>query len=470
MKKIKNRNKNRNIRQLDKFFNPKSIAVIGVSRDQTKIGHVIFRNLIEGEFKGKVFPVNPNAKKILGFKCYDNVKQIKEKIDLAVISIPSQFVPKALEDCGKKRIGCAIIISGGFKEVGKHDLEERVVEIAKKYNIRIIGPNCLGVFDPTTGVDTVFLPRFKLGRPKSGEIAFITQSGAVGSVVIDWMARKGYKISKFVSYGNACDVDEADLIEYLAEDKKTKVICAYFEGVKEGRKFLEVTKKLSKKKPIIVLKGGVTNEGTKAVSSHTGSLAGSFEVYSAAFKQTGIIQTSDIEELFDYARTLSSLPKPNGNRVQIITDGGGFGILLTDHVIKNGLKLASMSEEKVEELRKQMPEYVVIKNPIDLTGDADTERYRIALEAAVNDPNVDIIGLIVLLQVPKLGGEIVDTIINIFKASKKPIFVISAGGEYTEVLKKTLEDVGIPTFSYPQNAAKAMRVLYEYAKENTKEN
>ncbi|MEM2955000.1 MAG: CoA-binding protein, partial [Candidatus Nanoarchaeia archaeon] len=414
---------NKNIRRLDKFFRPKTVAVIGASRDQTKIGHVIFRNLVEGGFKGEVFPVNPNAKKLLGFKCYSNVRQIKEKIDLAIISIPAELVPKSLEECGKKRIGCAIIISGGFKEIGRNDLEEKIIEIAKKYNIRIIGPNCLGVFDPHTGMDTVFLPRFKLGRPKEGNIAFITQSGAVGSVVIDWMARKGYKISKFVSYGNACDVDEADLIEYLAQDKKTKVICAYFEGIKEGKKFLEIAKKLSNKKPIIVLKGGITNEGIKAVSSHTGSLAGSFEVYSAVFKQTGIIQAYDIEEVFDYARTLSSLPKPNGNRVQIITDGGGFGILLTDHIIKNGLALASMSEERVEELRKQMPEYVVIKNPIDLTGDADTERYRIALEVAIEDPNVDIIGLIVLLQVPKLGGEVVDTIINIFKTSKKPIFV-----------------------------------------------
>lgn len=451
--------------KLNGFFNPKSVAIIGASRDQSKIGHVVFRNLVEGEFKGKVYPVNPNTPKLLGIKCYPTITKIKEKIDLAVISIPAEFVPKALEECGKKRIKNVIVISGGFKEIGNVGLEKKLSELAKKYKTRIIGPNCLGVFDPNSGVDTVFLPRYKLGRPKAGEIAFITQSGAIGSVVIDWMARKGYKISKFVSYGNAVDVDEADLIEYLINDRKTKVICAYFEGVKEGRKFFDITKKFAGRKPIIVLKGGTTSAGTKAVSSHTGSLAGSFEVYSAAFRQAGVIQADDMEELFDYARTLASLPKPRCNRVQIITDGGGFGVLLTDNIIKNGLKLAKMTNEKVEELKKKMPEYVVIKNPIDLTGDADVERYQHALNAAIEDPNVDIIGLIVLLQVPRLGGEIVDTIINAFKSTEKPIFVISAGGDYTEVLKKTMEDIGIPTFSYPQDAAKAMRILYEFEKE-----
>lgn len=451
--------------KLDGFFNPKSIAIIGASRDQSKIGHVVMRNMVEGEFKGKVFPVNPNTAKILGIKCFPSVMKIKEHIDLAVISIPAEFVPKALEECGKKGVKNVIIISGGFKEIGNFELEKQLSATSKKYRMRVIGPNCLGVFDPTSGVDTVFLPRYKLARPKGGEIAFITQSGAVGSVVIDWMARKGYRMSKFVSYGNAIDVDEADLIEYLINDKKTKVICAYFEGVKEGRKFFEITKKIAGKKPIIVLKGGTTSAGTKAVSSHTGSLAGSFEVYSAAFRQAGIIQANDMEELFDYARTLNSLPKPKCNRVQIITDGGGFGVLLTDNIIKDGLALATMTDEKIDEMRKKMPPYVVLKNPIDLTGDADEERYQHALTAVLEDPNVDIVGLIVLLQVPRLGGEIVDTIINAFKNSSKPIFVVSAGGDYTEVLKKTLEDIGIPTFSYPQSASKAMRVLYEFGKE-----
>jgi len=453
------------MKKIDLLFNPKSVAVIGASRDQKKIGHVIFRNFLEWKFKGKVFPVNPSTKKLLGRKCYANVKDIKETIDLAVLSIPAKFVPKALEECGRKGIPAVVIVSGGFKEIGEERLEKELEKTAKKYKMRVVGPNCLGVFDPSSGVDMIFLPRYKLERPKEGNIAFVTQSGAVGSVVLDWMARKGYKVSKFVSYGNAVDVDEADLIEYLAKDKKTKVICAYFEGVKEGRKFLEVTKRISGVKPIIILKGGTTEAGTKAISSHTGSLAGSFEVYAAAFRQAGVLQADDMEELFGFARTLSALPKPKGKRVQIITDGGGFGVLLSDNIVENGLELAEMKTESIEKMRKKMPGYVILKNPIDLTGDADVDRYKEALEAAVADPNVDMIGLIVLLQVPRLGGDVIETITNTFKTTDKPIFVISAGGEYTEVLKKSLEDFGIPTFSYPQNAARAMSILYEFSEE-----
>jgi len=450
--------------KLDYFFKPETIAVIGASSNQKKIGHVIFRNLLEGSFRGKVFPVNKKTKQILGKRCYKSITKIKEKVDLAIISIPAAFVPDVLEECGQKGVPATIIISGGFGEVGNTKLENAVKKLIDKYKIRAIGPNCLGVFDPKTGVDTIFLPKFKLERPKEGGIAFISQSGAVGSVVLDWMARKGYRVSKFISYGNAIDVDETDLMEYLIKDKKTRVVCAYFEGVKEGRKFLDISKKIAGRKPIIVLKAGVTEAGTKAVSSHTGSLAGSAEIYKAAFRQAGVIQADNMEELFDFARTLSSQPKPKGDRVQIITDGGGFGVLLSDDIIENGLKLAEMDKKTIEELGKEVPDYVVLKNPIDLTGDADTDRYRKAIEAALEDPNVDMIGLIVLLQVPRLGGDIVDTIINAHNSRKKPIFIISAGGDYTEVLKKTLEDSGVPTFSYPKDAAKSMRVLCDFSR------
>ncbi len=450
---------------IDKFFNPRTIAVIGASRNPQKIGYIVFRNLVEGEFRGKVYPVNPKATEILDHRCYASVKDIRGEVDLAIISVPSAIAVKTLEECGRKGIRSVTVLSGGFKETGDAALENELISISKRYNMRIIGPNCLGIFDPSTGVDMIFLPMHKLERPKEGDIAFITQSGAVGSVVLDWMARKGYRISKFVSYGNAADVDEADLMEYLAKDKKTNVICAYFEGVKEGRKFLEVTKKISAKKPIIVLKGGTTEAGRKAISSHTGSMAGSFKVYTSAFKQAGIIQADDMEELFGFARTLSTQKIPGGKRVQIITDGGGFGVLLSDNVIENGLELARMKESTIRSLKEKMPPHVILKNPIDLTGDADVERYTLALEAAMDDPNVDMIGLILLLQVPRLEGDVIESVTNSFRSGRKPIFVVSAGGRYTEVLKKTLEDFGIPTFSYPQNAANAMRVLYEFGED-----
>lgn len=447
--------------RMDCFFNPKSVAVIGASRFPKEVGHVIFRNFMEGGFRGKLFPVNPKADKILGCRCYPSVLKIRERIELGVITVPARIVPLVLEECGKKGISAVIIISAGFKEIGNEKLERHIEKILKKHRIRCIGPNCLGVFDPYTQVDTFFLPRYKLERPGKGDIAFISQSGALGSVVMDWMAMKGYKISKFISYGNAIDLDEADLIEYLAGDKRTRVICAYFEGVKRGRKFFEIAKRVSGKKPVIVLKGGVTDEGTKATLSHTGSLAGSAEIHSAAFRQAGIIEARDLEQIFDFARALSTQPRPKGNRVQVITDGGGFGVLTADSLVKNNLTLAKMSKKSTEILKRNLPSYVVLKNPVDLTGDADAERYRITIDAALDDPNVDMIALITLFQVPLLTSEIVEIVSAANRRRKKPIVVIAAGGRYTEVLKKSIEDSGVPTFSYPERAVEALGALYD---------
>jgi len=447
--------------QLDYFFRPKSVAIIGASRDPKKIGHVIFRNFVEGKFSGRIFPINPNAEELFGHRCYPSVLQVDEKIDLAVITIPAQLVPQALEECGKKKVPAAIIISGGFKEIGNADLENQIATILRKYRIKCIGPNCIGIYDPYSNVDTFFLPRYKLERPGKGKIAFISQSGALGSVVLDWMAMKGYRISKFISYGNAVDVDEADLTQYLADDKDTDVICCYFEGVKEGRKFFEIAKKVSQKKPVIVLKGGTTSEGTSAVASHTGSLAGSAEIYATAFKQAGVIQVRDLEQIFDFARVLSTEPCPNGSRVQIITDGGGYGVMTTDWLIKNGLQLAKMSQANVDKIKKACPPHVVVKNPIDITGDADTERYRLAIETAMDDPNVDMVAVIILFQIPTLTPDVVDTVSAISDRKQKPLIVIAAGGRYTEVLKKSLEDFGVPSFSYPEGAALALKALYD---------
>jgi len=446
------------------FFSPKSVAVVGASREPRKIGHVIFRNFLEGKYSGKLFPVNPNAKSLFGVRCYRNVRDIKQGIDLAVITIPAKTVPKALEDCGKKKVPAVIIISSGFKEIGNMELENRLKTIARKYDIRILGTNCIGVYDPYSGVDTFFLPPYKLERPGKGDIAFISQSGALGSVVLDWMSMKEYKISKFISYGNATDIDESDLMEFLVRDSKTKAICAYFEGVNDGRKLVEIAKKHSKKKPIIAIKGGATSEGIAAVSSHTGSLAGEARIYSAAFEQSGIIEAGTLEEVFDFARVLATQPVPKGDKVQIITNGGGFGILTTDWIVKSGLSLADMTAKSKGIIRKACPPYASVKNPIDLTGDATTERYAIALKAVLDDPNVDMIALIILFQIPTLTADVVDVVAELARARKKPIVVIAAGGRYTEVLKKSLERNRVPCFSYPEKAASALSALYNYSK------
>jgi len=450
--------------KLDYFFNPKSVAVIGASRNQKKIGHVIFRNFIEGKFKGKVFPVNPKTEKLLNIKCYHSVLKIKEKVDLAVVSIPSPIVPDVLEECGKKRAKTCIIVSGGFKEIGNIELEKKLKTIAKKYGLRIIGPNCLGVFDPYSGVDTIFNPKYKLERPEKGSIAFVSQSGATMSVILDWMAMRGNKISKAISYANGVDVDESDLIEYLAEDGRTKVICLYIEGVRDGRKLLLAAKKTTANKPIVALKGGVTEEGKKATTSHTGSLAGEAEIYRAAFKQSGIVEAHDLEQIFNFARVLSTQPLPKGNRVQIITDGGGFGVLMSDWIVKNKMKIAKMKKRSIDRIREVVPPHAGLENFIDLTGDATTKTYKVSLYSAMEDENVDMVALITLFQPPLLTPDIVEVVIEAVKENKKPIIVIAAGGDYTEVLKKSLEESGVPCFSYPDRAAEALRSLYEYSK------
>ena len=447
---------------LHNFFSSKNIAIIGVSREAKKVGHVIFRNFIDSNYQGNIFIINPNAEEILGRKAYKSILEIKDKIDLVVIAVPAAFVLKSVEECGKKKIKNVIIVTSGFSEVGNSSLEEKLAKLLKKYKIRCIGPNCLGVFDGHTRLDTLFLPRYRLTRPKQGGIGFIVQSGAVGSTILDISTQQGYGCSKFISYGNALNTDESDLLEYLGQDENTKVICMYIEGIKDGRKFLRIAKIVARKKPVIVIKGGLTEKGGKATMSHTGSLAGKAEIYLGAFKQSNIIHVNSLEEMFEAAKILEKTSKPKGNRVQIITNGGGYGILASDALVNNKLEFAELASKTKKELKKVLPPLAVVDNPMDLIGDATTERYKIAIEASLKDDNVDILLVIALYQTPLLSTDIVDIITEANDFHKKPIIVVSAGAEFTEVLSKSLEENGIPTFMFPENAVRAVRHLVEY--------
>ncbi|MBI2547326.1 MAG: CoA-binding protein [Candidatus Aenigmarchaeota archaeon] len=449
---------------LDKFFNAKSIAVIGVSRDPNKVGHVIFRNFVDGEYKGKIYVVNPNAESILNHKAYPSVLDIDDDIELAIVAVPAEIVPKVLEECGKKKIRHVIIDTAGFKEIGNYQLESKLENVIKKYKLKVIGPNALGVYDAYSKIDSLFLPRFRMSRPKEGVISFVCQSGAVGSSIVDLATAEGYGFAKFISYGNAVDVDESDLIEYLGDDEKTRVICVYIEGVRNGRKFLDVCRKVSKKKPIIAIKGGVTEAGAKATLSHTGSLAGSAEIYFGAFKQAGILRAENLEDLFNYAKILEKCIAPKGGKMQIITNGGGYGILATDATAKNGIKLAEFSKEIKSELRKQLPQLINIVNPLDLVGDATSGRYRLSINACMRDKNIDILLVIVLVQTPLIATDIVDVITEANDLKKKPIIVVSAGGEFTEIMRRNLESNGIPTYTYPEDAVRAVQQLAKYYK------
>jgi acetate---CoA ligase (ADP-forming) len=383
------------------FFRPKSIAVIGASNNPDKIGRIIFDQLTA---KFRAYPINPKRKRIAGKLAYKSVLDVKGRIDLAVIAVPARFVIAALEDCGKKGIKNVVIVSSGFKEIGNLDLDLKLKSTLAKHKIKCVGPNCLGVYDAHSGLDSLFLPVSSLPRPKKGGISFLSQSGAVGSVVLDLLAYEGFGFAKFVSYGNATNLDETDYLEFLGKDPQTKVICMYIEGIQDGRKFLRVAKKI--KKPIIVIKGGQSDRGSKATLSHTGSLAGSWEVYQGAFRQAGVILAETVEQMFQIAKLFERLPFPNGQRAQIITNGGGYGIITTDAIEKVGIQMAKMQKQSHDFLVHHVPKIVTISNPMDLVGDATNERYDLALKISNSDKNTDLIFLILLHQTPGITHDI----------------------------------------------------------------
>jgi len=459
------------VEELKPFFEPKAVAIIGATNKKGKVGNVIFenfkRNKEKGIFKGNIYPVNPKLDEIDGYKVYKSVKELPNDTDLAVISIPAPFVPATMRDIAEKGIKAVIIITGGFGELGEEGkkLEREIYEIAKANGIRVIGPNCVGVYVPDTGVDTVFLPEEKMDRPKSGPIAFVSQSGAFAAAMLDWAALAGIGIGKMVSYGNKIDVDDADLMDYFIYDEQIKVVTFYIEGVKDGRKFIEAAKRITKVKPVIALKSGRTEYGAKAASSHTGSLAGADVIYDAVFKQTGIIRAEDFEHMFDTAKAFAKCKLPKGDRVGIITDGGGAGVMASDAVAKFGLKMAQLSEETLNFLKENLPPHAVAGNPTDVVGDTDAQRYKIAIEAFVNDPNVDAILVIVLFQVPLLNEEeVIEILAEYAKKSEKPIVAVAMGGRKTEHYAKLLEEKGVPVYPTPERGVRALADLVRYVK------
>jgi len=434
---------------MQNFFTPKSVAVIGASKNSKKIGSIIFKQILT-KYKGKAYPINPKQDKILGKKCYSSVLKVRGKIDLGVIAVPAQAVLNVVDSCGKKGIKNLIIVSSGFKEIGHHELEKNLYSLLKKYKIKCVGPNCLGVFDAHSNLDTLFLPEDKLTRPKKGGISFISQSGALGSALVDLAAYDNYGFSKFISYGNATNLDESDYLDYLGKDPKTKVICLYVEGVKDGKKFLRTCKRI--KKPIIVIKGGKTKKGSEATLSHTGSMAGSYEIYKGAFKQANLIVADSLEQMFHIAKLFTTCPTPKGKRVQVITNGGGYGIVTADGLELQGLELAKLTHYSTAKLRKKLSHLCSISNPMDLVGDADTKRYKLAVQTCLRDRNNDILLVVLLPQTPLITKDVT----KIFSKTKKPVVLVMTGGKQTQQFKKVLEDQGLPVFDFPDHAVKAL--------------
>jgi acetate---CoA ligase (ADP-forming) len=440
---------------------PKSIAVIGASKNPSKIGHAILKNMLISGYIGKLYAVNPSSDYILGVKCYNSILEIKRKIDCAIIAIPAKYVPQALEECGQKGIKGAIIISGGFSEIGEDELEKQIVEISEKYNIAVIGPNCLGIVNVEKHLDSIFLPTYKMKRPQAGKISFITQSGAVGSTLLDLIGESNIGISKFISYGNASVLNETHLLKYLREDKQTEIIVIYIEGVKQGRKFFEELKKTTLKKPVILLKAGKGELASQAAASHTGSLAGDSQVFTSMLKQAGVIEAEGLEELFDLSKIfLTRLPK--GKNIFVLTNGGGSGVLAVDAIENNKMKLAEFEKKTYRKLKKKLPRHVVVGNPFDVTGDSGNDRYRIVLEDAVKEPNIDAIIVIALFQTAGLNAEVVHDIIHASNSTDKPLVAVAAGGAYTKLQLNILESYGIPSYESPTQAVHVLSKAYWY--------
>ncbi len=456
---------------LDTALNPKSIAIVGASRDENSVGHGILKSLVTGgvlqsrycrSFRGKIFPINPKADYILNLKCYASVKEIKEDIDIAVIAVPAKIVPSVMKECIDRKVKVCVVISAGFSEVGEdgRKLQNEILDIANKSNIALIGPNCLGVIRPFKSLNASFAPTM----PPAGNVAFVTQSGALADSIIDWSVEQRYGFSSLISIGNRAQLDIPDYLEWLDKDPETKAIAIYSEGISDGKRFIEVASKVGVKKPIVILKAGKSVVGTRAVSSHTGNLAGEYRVYEAAFKKAGVHVARNIEELFDLAKTLANLPKCRENAVAIVTNGGGAGVLCADHCEKYGVNLVQLKKSTIEKLDasgKMHPAYSRA-NPLDIVGDALPDRYQAAVEILLNEDYIS--GLIVIqtLQTMTNPEEDAKIVVEARKRYRnKPIICAYMGGLFSHKSRDVLEFNGIPDFNEVEKAARAMKSLID---------
>ncbi|WP_297071035.1 acetate--CoA ligase family protein [Thermococcus sp.] len=435
---------------MDFFFYPSSVAVFGSFREGA-IAREILRNIVEGGFDGKIIPINPRggSVKVAG-ESFEIRPKLEEPVDTAIIAVPARAVPPLMDEVGPLVKG-AVVISAGFSEVGNEELERELVGRAGKYGVRVIGPNCAGIF----GLHGKFFGSFEV-RVKPGGLALISQSGAFGGAALAMGNDEGIGFSAFVSYGNAADLNESDFLEYFADDPNTKVIALYIEGVRDGRRFLEALRYASSRKPVIVLKAGKSESGARAAASHTGSLAGSYDIYRAAFRQAGAVEVGEMEELFDAAKAFEMYGKA-GKRVAIITNSGGPGVLATDRLERLGLQMAKLSGETVDELRSFLPPQCSVGNPIDLIADANYERYRRTIETVCRDENVDSLLVICVPPIFVPGEDVARAVID--ARCGKPLVVNFMAGELVRGGVRLLEKAGIKNFPTPERAARAIHWL-----------
>jgi acetate---CoA ligase (ADP-forming) len=455
------------IDKLDAIFKPRTVVVIGASSTKGKVGHDIFANLLRGEFQGTLYPVNPGARAILCVPCYKSVMDIDDELDLAMIILPPRAALGAVKDCIKKNVKGIVIVSAGFKEVGGEGaaIEEEISALCSKAGIRVVGPNCLGVINPHP--DVRLNASFSTHMPEYGNISFISQSGALCTSVLDFAQSRGFGFSKFVSIGNKADVDELDLLRYYHKDPETNVIMIYMEALRMRPRLIDEIKHIvsgHRPTPILVIKSGKTAAGASAAASHTGSIAGMEAVYNAIFDASGIIRVDTVDSLFDYAIAFGAGRIPEGNRVAIITNAGGPGIIATDMSEISGLKLAKFSKTTSEVLHKSLPPTANFSNPVDVIGDASSDRYRDALEAVINDEGVDCVLMILTPQSMTDAIGTAEAVVSIYRKTTKPIVCSFMGVVDVSAGVKYLHENHVPVYQFPENAARAMGKLYEATK------
>ncbi|MDF1540972.1 MAG: acetate--CoA ligase family protein, partial [Candidatus Thorarchaeota archaeon] len=455
---------------IDTLFNPRSIAVVGASATKGKLGNDVMRNLIDSGFQGRIYPINPKGGDIMGKQAYRSVKDIYNDVDVVVIVIPAKHVLPIVQECGEKGVKALVIITAGFKEVGHdgHETERKIIEVAEKYNMIVQGPNCLGIVN----THSPYNASFSAGTPSKGTIAFASQSGALMTGILDWSLMEKIGFSKFVSLGNKAQLDEADFIEAFGRDPDSTFILLYIESVVDGPKFMKACRKVIPHKPIFIVKSGVSAAGARAASSHTGSLAGSDTAYDVAFKQCGVCRAASMAALFDVANVFDDMALPSGNRVSIVTNAGGPGILATDACELGGLEVVSFTPETIEFLKSNLPPAASVYNPIDALGTAQPNEYGLCIEASLRDENVDSVLVLLTPQAMTKSVETAQVIVDSHKKyPEKPIVAVFMGGNSMVYPRIVLTEGGIPVFDFPERGVHALAELYKYTvnRDNLKE-
>jgi acetyl coenzyme A synthetase (ADP forming)-like protein len=444
---------------LEPFYCPTSVAVVGASHDETKLGHAVLSNLLECGYKGKIYAINPRGGDVLGVHAYPTVLDIPGDVELAVIVVPEPLVAPALEECGQKGVQGVVVITAGFREVGGEGLkkEKELVDIIRRYNMRMLGPNCLGVIDTICPINT----SFARGMPKRGQLAIMSQSGALLMAIHDWAIGEGVGFSRFVSLGNKADIDETDLLKLWDDDPSSSVILAYLEGITDGPEFMQIAQHVGSETPIVAIKAGTSDAGARAVSSHTGTLAGSEKAYDAAFKQAGITRADSVEELFQYALAFAQAPPIKGDSIAVVSNAGGAAIMATDALDRANLRLTSFQRETIELLQGELPPGSNALNPVDVRGDADAERYRFALDAVLRDENVDGVIAILIPQAVTKVAETAQIIADVVHQHDKPVLACFMGKNIAQIGVEILRKAEIANYSYPEPAVDSMRALVE---------